>query len=132
MSHQVMADSSSVLVGKWEFYKVYFEGEYREPFSKNLKIFFEFNEEGESRLYYYRTHEKGFCERQGEYRIEENFLVDKVTWLNPENNSECGLDPDMRLGNETTTPFEIKEGEFYLHLFLSGQPLVYIWKRISP
>jgi hypothetical protein len=125
-------DVSKEIVGEWEFYKVFFQGEYRPPFSEQLKIFFTFTEDGESRLYYYRTNEDGFCERKGRYFVQGNLLVDKVTWVNRENNIGCGQDPDMRLGQETRTEIALKDGDIYLYLSLKGEPLVYVWRKLLP
>lgn len=125
------ADVAKDIIGNWEFYKVFYQGQYRPPFSEQLKLYFSFTEDGESRLFYYRTNEAGFCERKGHYYVADNVLVDKVTWVNSDNNIGCGQDPDMRMGQETRTEISFKEGDFYLHLGLKGEPLVYVWRKIE-
>ncbi|MCB0406966.1 MAG: hypothetical protein KDD34_02115 [Bdellovibrionales bacterium] len=130
-SFAIPVGAEDSVIGKWQFYKVYFQGEYRPPFSEELQLFFEFTEEGKSRLYYFRKNESGFCEREGKYTVDGEFLIDEVTWVNPQNNIGCGQDPDMQKGQKTTTKIAFENGDFYLYLNLKGEPLVYIWRRLG-
>ena len=120
-----------LIVGTWHFYQVLYQGTKRPPFNPNLQLYFQFNDAGESRIFYYRTNERGFCERKGHYYLDEDTLVDKVTWVNPRNGVGCGQDPDMRLGNETRTQIDFVDGDFHLFLSLSGEPLIYIWQPVE-
>ncbi len=120
-----------LIVGTWNFYKVFYDGTERPPFSPNLQLYFQFAEGGSSHIFYYRVGEKGFCERKGHYYLDQNTLVDKVTWVNSNNGVGCGQDPDMRLGNETRTQINFQNGDLHLYLGLSGEPLIYIWRRVE-
>lgn len=122
---------ASGLVGDWIFYKVIYQGEERPPFSPNLQLTFTFFEDGTDILRYTRANEEGFCERKGEYTYQKGILNDEVIWVNPANNSDCSLDPDMQKGNVTKTKVEIVNGDLHLYLTLSGEPLIYVWKRVG-
>lgn len=119
------------IVGSWHFYKVFYQGSERPPFNPNLQLYFQFDQQGQSRILYFRTGEKGFCERKGHYYLDEGTLVDKVTWVNSKNAIGCGQDPDMRLGNETRTKIDFQDGDFHLFLSISGEPLIYIWESVD-
>lgn len=119
-----------LIVGSWQFDHIIYQGQSRPPFNPDLKITFDFLENGESRLFWSRTNQQGFCERKGEYSYQNCGLTDRVTWLNPQNSRECDLDPDMRLGHTTITYAEIDEaGEFRLHLQLGEEELIYVLKQ---
>jgi len=115
--------------GRWLFYKIIFRGQDRPPFSDNLVLSFEFSPDGKSFLHWERTGENGFCERRGEYTYDGETLRDKIVWVNPKNNWDCGRDPDMQLGKETITPLKVIDGELHTELSLSGEALVYVWKK---
>jgi hypothetical protein len=119
----------SPLIGKWQFYKVIYKGEERPPFNPSLILTFEFKDDGEDILRWERQGESGFCERKGRWNYADNFLEDEVVWVNPENNRDCGMDPDMRMGNKTRTRAELHKGDFHLYFPVNEEILVYVFKR---
>lgn len=117
------------IVGNWRFDRIILDGEERPPFNPDLIIEFNFREDGSDTLLWYRNNEKGFCERDGRYAFDGEFLKDKVTWVNPQNRLDCARDPDMQLGRETSTPAVMKNGELYMTFEVDDQTLTYIWTR---
>jgi hypothetical protein len=118
------------LVGKWRYFKKIYQGHHMpEPPEASLRLYFEFHADGVSRLYWWNEGERNWCERLGRYRIENNKLVDKITWVNPRNSNDCGRDPDMQMGRETATPIVVRDNEWELHMNLGDDTLVYVWQR---
>lgn len=121
---------ASPLLGTWQYDGFTYEGRpYPNP-NPNLFLTFTFTDAG-SRLYWRRLNEPGFCERIAEYQVNGNTLYQKVTWVNPDNNSDCGRDPDMLLGSETETPFQTDGDELLLLFEVRGQPFIYRLKHIG-
>lgn len=120
----------SPILGSWIFSAMIVGGQERPPFNPDLKLCFEFNSEQVSHLLYFRTNEKGFCERWGEYSYDGNKLHDKVVKLNPGNRSECGMDTDMRLGTETYTPVTIApDGRLFMEIPVGDDKIYYIYHQ---
>lgn len=120
------------LPGHWQFYKKIFRGtEMPEPPSANLRMHFEFTEQGDSRLWWWHEGESDHCQRKGRWKLEENLLVDEVAWVDPENTPECAKDPDMQLGKVNRTPYKFRGPDLSLELHLGDEPLEMVWKRIS-
>lgn len=118
------------LWGKWQFKELIFEGERRPPFNPNLILTFEFFESGESILRWERSNEEGFCERRGRWSWDGVHLRDEVIWVNPENNRDCSMDPDMQLGRKTVSRAELVDGDIHLHLPVNESVLIYIFKKL--
>lgn len=117
--------------GQWRYIGHYYEGVFQNPLNPNLVLTFEFTADGTSRLHWYRLNEPGFCERTGIYSFDGHKIMDKVTWVNPENSFECGKDPDMQLGHNTETPARIVEGKLQTDLPLGDSFLIYVWEKIK-
>lgn len=127
------AFGNSRIVGEWLFYKKVFDGiEMPEPPGATLRLYFEFAEDGDSRLVWWHEGEGDYCERRGAYTVEDDLLIDEVVWVNPRNSRECARDPDMQLGRVTRTPFSFLGDDLVLHLHLQDKPLLYVWKRTRP
>jgi hypothetical protein len=127
---EAMASGPAPWLGTWLYKKLYFREQTMPPMNPNLRLYFEFREDGTDRVYWRYEGEAGFCERLGRYRFEEGVLIDEITWVNPANAPGCSRDPDMQEGRKTRTPAEVHDsGEFWLHLSLSGEDLVYIFER---
>lgn len=123
--------SDLMIQGRWQFYKKIWDGiEMPEPPAATLRLFFEFSENKESRLYWWHEGEGDWCERKGEYSLQEGQLVDTITWVNPKNSRFCSNDPDMQLGRITRTPVSINNGDLWLHLHLGDDPLIFVWKKL--
>lgn len=124
------ANETPWIVGNWEYFmKVYQNVEMPKSPNDPNYLKFDFTLEGQSRLYWGNTELKTHCNRLGEYKLEGELLVDKVTWVDPENTFGCGNDPDMQLGKVTRTAVFQKNGFFYLVLNLGNEPLYYVWKK---
>ena len=120
------------LPGKWFYYKkVYREQEMPEPPEATLRLFFEFTETGESRLYWWHEGQNDHCERRGRYYVEGEVLVDQVTWVDPKNTYGCSSDPDMRLGRVTRTLLHFSDRDLWLNIGLGNESLFYVWKRVE-
>ena len=122
----------SPIVGSWIFSAMIVGGQERPPFNPDLKMCFEFSEQQESHLKYFRTNEKGQCERWGQYSYDGIKLHDKVVRVNPENRSECGMDTDMRLGTETFTPVHVaQDGRLFMKIPVGDDEIYLIYNRID-
>ncbi len=123
---------SPSVTGHWFFYKkIYQKQEMPEPPDASLRMHFEFTDEGQSLLYWWHEGENDFCRRHGEYFLTEGVIVDKVTWVDPENSRECGSDPDMQLGRITRTPYYFHNGDLAIRFHLGDEPLDLVWKKIE-
>ncbi len=118
--------------GHWFFYKKVFRGIVMpEPPEATLRLHYSFTADGQSRLWWWHEGENDLCERKGEFRIEGNRIVDKITWVNPKNHRDCRADPDMQAGRTSSTEFSLsQEGDLQIHLSLGDDPLIYVWKKI--
>ena len=132
-SKTTLSNSSEIesIQGSWEFYKLLYRNQEMPPINPHLRLYFEFKDETTNRLFYFHDDESGSCEREATYNYNEAelSLTQKVTWVNPDNKSQCGQDPDMHLGVETISHVEIKNGELFLEVPLSEETITYIWKR---
>lgn len=116
------------VLGRWRYDGFFYDGNrYPNP-NPDLDLEFQFREDGVSRLYWERKDEPGFCERLADYEVVGTELRQRVTWVNPENASSCGRDPDMQNGRATAVPFERKGQELWLNIGLSGKDFFYILK----
>lgn len=124
-------DPSTQILGKWQFYKYHYQGSERPLPNPNLILTFEFLADGSNVLHWERQGQEGFCERKGSYTITNGQLSDRVTWVNPQNAVECSRDPDMRVGRTAVVPVSFRNSDFWLHLTLSGDVLIYVWKKLE-
>jgi hypothetical protein len=118
------------MFGSWQFYAYVYQGHEVPAPNPNLTQIMEFNPDGVGRLYYKRDDESGFCERKANYRFENDELVQQVTWVNPDNQSSCGQDPDMQMGRVTTNKARFVGDIFYLDLPMSSETITYLWRRL--
>lgn len=123
---------AAVLVtGSWQYDGFFFEGHrYPNP-NPSLVLVFTFREDGTSRLIWHRENEPGFCEREATYQIKDDYIHQKVSWLNPANASECSKDPDMRMGQETVSRFAVTGGELHFFFDLDGKQFIYILRGLD-
>jgi len=132
--------SKDFLWGKWAFFGFYYKGKEMDPINPKLHIEFEFRSPKTAWLKYWREDEKGQCERLAVFELLKHTtqnqspyeLYQQVTWVNPENRSECAKDPDMQFGRTSWTPIELSEKELNLVLPLGEENLTYRFKRKSP
>jgi hypothetical protein len=118
--------------GHWLFYKKIYQGkEMPEPPSATLRMHFEFAANGDSKLWWWHEGEQDHCQRKGKWKTEDNLIVDEVTWVDPENTSECSKDPDMQNGKVNKTPFKFRGPDLSLELHLGDEPLEMVWKTFS-
>lgn len=123
------AEPDPALVGGWRFYKKVYQGiEMPEGPGATLRMFYEFNEAGESYLYWWHEGDTDHCGRKGRYSTEAGFLVEEVVWVDPENTYGCSRDPDMQLGRRTRTPYYFRDGDFALQFSLGDERLDLVWK----
>lgn len=118
------------IFGSWQFYAYIYQGHMIPAPNPNLSQIMEFGEDGICRLYYKRSDESGFCERKSTYFIQEDELIQKVVWVNPENQSSCAQDTDMQLGHMTSNRVRVVDDVFQLDLPLGDDTIIFLWKRI--
>ncbi|MCO5143348.1 MAG: hypothetical protein M9962_09690 [Oligoflexia bacterium] len=120
------------IVGHWFYYKKIYQGqEYPERPSSTLRLHFEFNEDGESHLYWWHEGLGDHCSRKGRFYIENDHIVDEVVWVDPNNTADCAYDPDMQKGRKTKTPYYFILDDLVVRFHIGGEPLDYVWKRIN-
>jgi len=119
---------ASPLLGVWQYDGFVYQGQVYPIPNPNLFLTFTFTDQI-SRLYWRRINEPGHCERRAEYRVENNILHQRVTWVDPDNNSDCGRDPDMLPGSETQVQFDTDGEVLRLHFEIRGEPFIYLLKR---
>lgn len=131
LAHGQKNDLTETLSGHWQLTSLFYQGQERPPLNPNLVLQFEFHKDGTNRLFWSRKNETGFCERKAYYAWNQESLLQKVFWTNPENALSCGADPDMQLGRTSVTQAKIENSRLHLYLALGDEPLIYIWKRIE-
>ncbi|NQZ00437.1 MAG: hypothetical protein HRT45_07185 [Bdellovibrionales bacterium] len=121
------------LVGYWQYDRYSYQGSEHPRPNPRLLLYFQFFETGTKRIWWRRTNEQGYCERVGTYtyNADQCTFTDKIVWVNPENNAECGSDPDMRLGRTATSRLELNDGSLHLYFELKGELFVYIFERVG-
>ncbi len=119
------------IVGSWKFVSFLYQGQMHPPLESNLNLIFQFSANGQESLSWTRTGEPGFCQAGATYQIIHNQLHTKITSINPQNNYDCSSDPDMQLGKESITPVELRSGQLFLNIGLSGEDLFYIFEPIT-
>ena len=128
----LMVTFLTILQGTWQYDGYIYEGQRHPLPNPHLYLTFTFSENGRSRLYWSRQNEPGFCEREASYSIEEQHLFQTVVWVNPDNLPECQQDPDMQLGHESITLFQIMDQELHFYFHLNHDVFIYVLKRIPP
>lgn len=119
------------LSGLFLFSYLIFRGaEFPKP-NPDLNMWFEFESKGINTLHYTRANEKGFCERKANYEYDGKTLKQKIIWVHPENASWCSNDPDMQLGQETTSKMQVKDNKLFLDLNLAEDVLTLVWIQNS-
>ena len=98
----------------------------------DLVITFEFEDNGMSRLHWTRKNEVAFCERKAQYQFNGERLTEIIVWVNPESDTKCLQDPEMQLGNMTSSPAAIVDSKFELGLGVGDQIVTYLWDRQQP
>lgn len=122
---------STGVEGTWQYVAYEFEGVTYEVPRPGLELVFQFHPNGEVNLKWFYDGEDGFCERNAEYEVlKENWLFQKITWVNPANAANCSQDTDMQMGRQTMTHFTRSEKQLFLELELGGKPLIYILNRV--
>ncbi|MFZ3231451.1 MAG: hypothetical protein WA160_14685 [Pseudobdellovibrio sp.] len=117
------------IIGVWVFVAIIYRGELLPKPNPNLNIIFEFSQDQTNKIYYKRNDEAGFCERKATYNYQNNTLVQKNTWVNPDNQPSCAQDADMQLGYESSVKAVVNEEQLYLDLLLGDEVLTYVWQK---
>lgn len=119
----------SSLVGLWIFVGFIYQGRDWPPPNPQLHLQFEFEASGVNTLKYWREGERGICERRAKYRYQAEQLWQQVIWVNPENPSDCGRDPDMQNGKISWSGLRMGDQKIYLEVPLGDERLIYVWER---
>lgn len=124
--------SPSDLLGTWRYDGFFYQNHRYENPNPELILTFTFKADGTNRLFWYRTNDPGFCEREANYYVSQDELTQKITWANPANRSDCAKDPDMQVGRTSTVRIDTLGDELHFLLELKGEPFHYILRRCSP
>lgn len=120
----------SQLIGLWMYTGLIFHGQPAVKPSPELVIYYQFTNQTENTLFYFRQGDRGFCERKALYSATDRTISQKITEVNQSNSEVCSQDPDMQMGRLATTHFEIINDQLYLYLNLGDDELVYVWTKI--
>ncbi len=119
----------NLLIGIWLYTSLIYNGQPTPRPDTDLQMYFNFVNESENEIFYYRKSLPGFCRRLATYRIENNLLIQKITALDPKNADFCSEDPDMQLGRESISEFTVSNETFLLHLPLGEETLTFVWTK---
>lgn len=127
--------SAQNIIGEWKYVAYRYLGREYNISDPRLDLRFKFDSSGTSTLFWTRGTMEERCERKADYLVSINqpakpVLYQKVVWVNPENHFSCARDPDMKLNQETLTPFETIGSRLELELTLSGEPFFYILEAV--
>ncbi len=119
-----LQETESVL-GAWKYIGYLYQGHLFSPQDPELQMMFVFENERHVRLSWKTSGGKVQCARIAEYKIlDKNILRQKNIWIDPKNHGSCQSDGDMVLGYESSSFFQIAEGE-KIHPQLKKHPLLF-------
>lgn len=118
------------IIGLWMYTSLIFQGQPMQKPNPDLIIYFNFTNQYENSILYFRLGQKGFCERTANYSVQQDQLVQKVKATNEDNADFCSQDPDMQINRFSMTQFELKDNQLLLHLPLGEDRLTYVWTKI--
>lgn len=114
------------LAGRWLYVGFIYHGQTYPPLDSDLNLYFEFTEDGRSKLEWSFKNSTSMCSRWALYENDAALIDQWVVWTDPQNAADCFKDPDMKIGSRSQTPYFIKDSRLYLELSLDGDPLFYI------
>ena len=121
---------SQPFIGDWKWVLMHYQNHFLPPPNPNLILTYHFYPDGTDRLFWTYKNDLGvFCERKGNFTIDDGNIVDTIYWVNPDNAIECSRDPDMQLGKTTITPAKIIEGQLHLFLQFGNNHSLYLEKN---
>ena len=119
----------NLLIGIWFYTSVIYQGQLLPRPSQDLKMYFSFISEDQNEIFYSRTGETGHCRRTAKYWLARGKIYQTVVRVDPENAAICSEDPDMQLGQESVSPYEIIDDRLHLHLPLGDEDIIFVWKK---
>lgn len=122
---------TSAILGTWLFVSLIYNGVIMDPPNPDLRITYEFRDDGTNHLHYHREGERGSCDRIALYEYNGKELFQQVTWVASHNADFCSQDPDMQLGSITKTAAQVMDGKFYLTLRLSDENVVFVFRKLE-
>ena len=117
------------LIGIWLYTSLIYQGQPIARPDPSLKMYYSFNSSTENEIYYSHTSEIGFCHRKANYSLENGNIVQKIVSVDEHNADFCGGDPDMQLGGESKTEYEVDGNILYLHLQMGEETITYVWTK---
>lgn len=121
---------ASDIIGEWKFSQIILDGKTYPMPNPDLDLRMTFSEDGNSRLFWSRAGEEGFCERRALYYYDSLVLYQLTVWVNPLNDFECQKDPDMQMSKETRNHVRIQDKKLFLDLQLSDKILTYVMFKV--
>lgn len=121
----------SQLIGMWFYSGLIYNGQPIPKPNPDLIIYYEFKSAGDNNLLYFRQGQSGQCQRQAEYRVEDNQIVQTITKVDESNSADCSADTDMQVGNKSIVPFRVQNDQLFLTVSLGEDELIYVWDRIT-
>ena len=114
------------VIGDWKYTSYTYEGQTVSIPHPELDLHFTFTKDGISRLSWHPADDGSICERTALFEVRaDNELYQKITWVNPNNDPSCAIDPDMQMGKESVTHYRIEPGKLMFDLELGGKPFIY-------
>lgn len=119
------------IAGTWKFHELSHDGVRQPRPNPDLQLYYRLDPDFRSTLYWTRTGERMFCQREGRWHLEGNLIHDEILKAHADNSPECAQDPDMRPGRTSVTPISIIDGEIWMSLNAGENPIIYIWRRTA-
>ncbi len=119
---------NSLILGAWVFTSLIYRGQEIPRPNPQLIMTFNFQDNGENILHYYRQGESGSCTRVAQFQFQKGKLHQEVIRASENNAVFCSSDPDMQVGNVSITPVAIRDDRMVMTLGLGEETLTYIWK----
>jgi len=119
------------LLGSWQYVAFLYQDQIHPLPDSNLVLIFSFSSNGSESISWTRKGSPGFCQATAVYQVDGDNLDSKIISTNPQNNDDCSNDPDMQVGKESVTPAEIRNGQLFLNIGLSGEDFYYIFNPIN-
>lgn len=125
------AFSPSDLAGSWVYDGYIYQGDRFPLPNPNLYLVFNFKTSSRVNLFWTRSQDGRFCEREAFYSINGDLLYQKIDWVNPDNAPDCAQDPDMQFGRESITKINLVADELHLYFNLNQEEFIYVMKKVT-
>lgn len=127
------AEVQEKIVASWLLDHLIYEEQDMQLPNPDLRLTFNFFENGTLRIHWNRGNVTEFCESFSNWKIEnateKHMLTQNTFALNPKNSADCSRDPDMKLGPKPATEIRLENDQLFIVLMLADQNLIYVFNK---